>query len=75
VIVRGMNVDRRWAALIAGILLVALFALGARDVGQAFPGFFFAADYRIFPVEPTFRARASRSATASSPPTAARRSA
>ena len=45
------NLARRWAAVVTAGTLVALFALGARDVGRPFPGFFFAVDYRVFPVD------------------------
>lgn len=38
--------------LAAALCLVALGAVLVADVGRPYPGFFFAADYRIFPVEP-----------------------
>ena len=50
------SLDLRWVAVMALAVLAALFALGARDVGQPFPGFFFATDYRVFPVDPDTRA-------------------
>ncbi len=50
--------DRRFVLLVlasAGILLGLLAGLVA-DVGRPYPGFFFSADYRVFPVEPAARA-------------------
>ncbi|MBI3105150.1 MAG: hypothetical protein HYY95_06185, partial [Candidatus Rokubacteria bacterium] len=53
-----MRQDLRFTVLVAASA-AALLALGlglAAEVGRPYPGFFFAVDYRVFPVEPAARA-------------------
>ena len=52
-----MRRDPRFVLLVA-VTAVAILGLGvglAAEVGRPYPGFFFAVDYRVFPVEPAAR--------------------